>query len=209
MIVDPNDVLSDWLREKKKEHEFRSPDVIYVTELVSCPLKRLYANKYPEIADAELFSSVTLHGTLVHEAVLVLLQEKYSEMGYEVDREVEIEKQVLGYTIRGRIDLLIRDGEEVYVLELKNPKTRGQWPYEHNVDQVRIYMNIVGASRGVLMYVTHDGRATYEVDTSMSDNELECRVIETVSRKIAPRYSWECRYCCYSHLCSKAVLRTS
>ena len=213
-IPDPNDIISNWIREEAKKHEKKSEDTIAVTDLVMCPMRRLFAIKYPEIAEASMFSQYATHGTVVHEGLERILKDEYEAIGYKVSPELDVSKTFGKYTVKGRLDLLITDfdGNKI-VIDIKNPKIRGpSWPSEHHIMQVQIYMNMINTNYGMIYYFTHDGRASYPVNEPLSDEEI-LELIDQVlhpSQENSPRYDWECRgYCPYAQMCPFAKIRWS
>ncbi len=192
---------------KVREH----PLTIWVSYLVACPLKWFYTMKYPEIARAT-FRGCFVLGKLAHLGLQQLAKLYAEELGF---RQVEIEKDVekrinvdlndLPRIVRlsGRIDILATDeDDEKIVVEIKTARSDAYLPHEHHVQQLRIYMNLANASKGVLLYITPDRVAEYTYTNPASDEELQ-KLVATFLRFEGPRYEWECTYCQFSSICPR------
>jgi len=187
-------------------------DVVHVSVLPLCPLKWFYRLKYPDLVRAQQYGGYMILGKLVHfglQRLLLELQEAgmldFKILGVEVDLEktINIERNGLPAIIhvKGRADILAeRDGEKL-VVEIKSARGDYGIPAQHHMEQLRIYMNLAGAGKGLLIYFTPDRIAEYPVDKPLSDFELQKLVQEFFERK-APRYDWECgSYCPFNVLC--------
>jgi len=168
---------------EKKDNE------IWVTELVQCKLKSVYAKEYP-IAISDNLS--LLIGELVHKGFLEWLAK---ELNAKI--EVEVQRQYRNFVIKGRIDALTDD----CVYEVKYMKEHlGDEPLEHHVRQLRLYMWMVDVQHGKLIYITNNRFCEYDVDRPIVDSDVEV-LLHTWD---APRYDWECKYCPYAFICEKA-----
>ena len=183
--------------EKKLENE------IYVTELLLCPLKSRLAKQYPELALSRVFDPPLFIGDMVHRGLQQTLKEIFGEENVEVEVEVEREVAVDGqsYVIRGRIDAVIGDT----VVEIKSGRSDVGIPHKHHVDQLRLYMWMRGAAKGLLLYVTNDRITEYPVEQPMSDGEVMDLVRSFLKGEPAPRYPWECNYCPFAVVCPRRV----
>jgi len=199
--------LYAYFREERLRHA-REPNVYWVTDLVACSLKPRFAQEFPELDLARFFSPAAVLGVLVHKGVERLLSELLGSRGICVEVEPEASAELdLGagrVVVRGRADMVIRlpDGSRLGV-EVKSARSDAQLPLEHHVDQVSAYNTLFGLERSILLYVTPDRIAQFEVSRKMSLEEIGRRIAEPK----APRYPWECRYCPFSVVCPKKVSR--
>lgn len=198
-IVDLISLIYSFIRAERDRYE-REKGVIWVTDLVRCPLKRVYEDRYPDLVLQEIFKPSLIIGTLVHRGLENLLRELVRE--YSVETEVEGSRDVIlddgsAVSIRGRLDmLLVRDFERVAV-EIKSSRSDKNIPQKHHVDQVRAYNWLMDLSGSILLYVTPARVTQFYIEDRMDDSE----VVSRVTSKKAPRYSWECSYCIFSVMC--------
>ena len=180
--------VEDYLKHRE---EMTNPNTVYVTDLVSCSQKRFFRINYPELSFK--FEPQLLLGDLVHYALEKMLEEH----GFETEKDFEKEFEIDGekYVLKGRVDAI----SENYVVEIKTSKTDRSIPREHHIAQLQIYLNILDREHGVLIYITPDRIAEFEIERSEID--IEKLVRETVSNTAHPRFSWECRYCTYAKIC--------
>jgi len=209
--LDLTGLLYEYFKDEQAKHS-REPGVYWVTDLVSCSMKRWFELKYPELVLANLFNPVAVLGSLVHAGLGQLLSRILEAESARVDLEVEsslelnLESIVPGSgraVVKGRADAIAtaRDGAR-YGIEVKTSRSDLSLPMEHHVDQVRIYNLIFNLERSYLLYVTPDRIAQYEVADRMSEEEIAKRILEAKT----PRYAWECKYCPFAVLCpSKAT----
>jgi len=200
-------------REERAKH-VRKPGVYWVTDLVSCSLKRSLALKYPELELAELFNPAAVLGFLVHAGLGQLLARALEAEGARVELEVESSLEVSldpaapgsgKAVVKGRADAIVttRDGAR-YGVEVKTSRSDLSLPMEHHVDQARLYNLLFGFEKSYLLYVTPERIAQYEVAERASEEEIAKRIVEAKS----PRYAWECRYCPFAVLCpSKKITK--
>ncbi len=62
-------MIVEFLAKKRVEDRLshqREKDTFYVIDLVRCPLKAVYEEKFKELAIAELYKPSTLMGELIH-----------------------------------------------------------------------------------------------------------------------------------------------
>ena len=179
--------------------------MIWVSALTQCPRRWFYMLRFPEISQVE-FKGAFVLGRAAHVGMQQLLLSYYPALGYDrLVAEVEVEKRIVlddgrDVLLTGRIDALAVKGSEKIVYEIKTARSDLGLPHEHHLMQLRIYMNIVKAARGVLLYLTPDRVAEYLVNEPISDEELEKLVKEFLEFK-GPKYDWECNYCVYSTMC--------
>ncbi|RLE78715.1 MAG: CRISPR-associated protein Cas4 [Thermoprotei archaeon] len=180
-----------------KEHEDRlsdlkSREVLYVTDLVSCSHKRELRILYPEIYFR--FEPTAILGGLAHRG----LEQYLIEQGFEVEKEFEIpfELDERIYRIKGRVDARKED----LVVEIKTARSDQGIPHLHHVMQLQVYLVLLDAAQGILIYITPSRLAEYRIDRVEID--LKTLVEETVYDLRHPRWSWECKYCPFSRICA-------
>jgi len=183
------EILSDWrLREFEKHRKLKKEGDIEVTDLIRCPLKRYFEEKYPELHKATVYTPATILGSLVHLGLEKILSE---ELNAEI--EVKAEKRIGEHKIVGMIDAKLGK----VGIEIKTSRGDFEIPYEHHVLQVRIYNWLFDLEKSVLIYVTPD-RVTEFVIEERADEE---EILKLIVDKTSPRYEWECRYCFFAVLC--------
>ena len=185
-------------RLQRKERE-KDPFVYYVTDLVRCSMKRELEINIPEIRILNLlkFNSAFI-GELVHIGMEKLLKDLYGDEvqieteNLDASKDIYIDKKK--YTVKGRIDAIMNGSTGI---EIKLVLANTELPYEHHIDQARIYNWLYGLKRTILLYIQPTRLVEFEVVDSASDDEILHRIREFQ----APRYTWECKYCEYKHLC--------
>ncbi len=193
---------------KRKERDFADrimdatrEDVVYVTDLTSCSQKRVFRLEMPLLSFR--FEPPMLLGDLVHRG----LEEILGEEGWVTEMEVVKQFDVDGRRVelRGRVDAALIDGDRVvHVVEIKTARSVEK-PLEHHLLQLRIYMSLLGAETGSLVYVTPEKILEYTVEDGYVDFEM--LVAETVRNEARPRFDWECRYCPYRRFCPYARVK--
>lgn len=183
-------------------------NVLWVSALVQCPHKWVFMLRYPEIAKAFLRGAFVL-GDMVHRGLGLFVEEIFHELGYDwVEVEHELQKRLVvdgrEVVLKGRADAVFYKGDDKVVYEFKTSRSDTGLPHPHHVLQLRIYMNMVGASRGVMLYLTPDRVAEYVVTEPLKDEELE-ELVREFFRFKGPRYEWECNYCPYAFMCPYKV----
>lgn len=180
--------------DKKLDNEF------YVTDLVYCPLKYRYQKLYKELTIASAINPTTLLGEFAHHGIEKILIEILGSdsVKTEVECEKSIEVEGALYIIRGRVDALIGD----YVVEIKTSKSDVSIPQNHHILQTRLYLWLTNYKKALLLYVTANRITEFVIDKPATDGEVSDLIRGTIAGAPAPRYSWECKYCTYSVLCS-------
>ena len=177
------------LMEHYEHSVFREPDKIWVSELVQCKQKAYFNAKFPEIYQIEPRFWL---GKIVH-----LGFEKWLEQEYNAKTEVEVEKSIDDITVSGRVDAIVDDT----VIEIKYASdVFKNEPYEHHIKQVRLYLWLTDLTNGKLIYISPKKFLEFDVLASASDDE----VIMLYDTWSSPRYPWECKYCPFSVICSRA-----
>lgn len=181
----------------EKLKEIRDPGIIYVSDLVACTHKWHLRRRYPELTFR--FEPQLTIGRVVHEGLARLLEKRGFEIELSIDKEVIINSQK--YLLRGRVDAYNRD--EKTVVEFKYSRLFKEKPLEHHVMQLHLYMNILDAEKGVLMYLTPN--AMVEFLFTKIDYSIDKQVKDVVEDRLHPRWSWECKFCVFRKLCGYAM----
>ena len=184
----------------KKNHEKKDSNTIYVTDLLYCPLKPRLREQFKELTLAEAYNPSTLQGSLIHESVeRILIEELNAEVEVPVTKEITIDGKV--YKLVGKIDTK----KDNVIVEIKTSKTVVGIPKEEHVLQLRIYVNMLNAEHGILLYITPDRITEFYVDTGISDDKLIELVQDYVYTRRIPRQEWECKYCVFAKVCPHKV----
>jgi CRISPR-associated exonuclease Cas4 len=186
MIIE---IIAEWrLKELEKHKKLREAGGLEVTDLIRCPLKRSFEEKYPELYRAMAYTPATILGSLVHLGLEHLLS-------FELNAEIEVkgEKHIGEYKIIGRIDAKLGK----VGIEIKTSRADIEIPYEHHVLQAKIYNWLFELEKTILVYITPDRITEYVVEDRIDEEEI----LKLIVDKKAPRYDWECRYCSFSILC--------
>lgn len=185
-------IYNDKLKEyNDRIKEMKDPKIIYVTDLIYCPLKREYRRDYTEMTFQ--FEPYMLLGDMVHKGVEELL----SDLGYEIEKEITVPINVNGevFLIKGRIDAFSTEN----IVEIKSARTSANIPQQHHLMQLRLYMGLTGVPRGTLIYVTPDRFAEYNVKLdSFNINDV---IRSYLNMEKVPQWSWECRHCPFAGFC--------
>ncbi len=193
---------------RRKEREFADrvsdatrEDVVYVTDLVSCSQKRVFRLEMPLLSFR--FEPPMLLGDLVHRGLEELLGDEGWVTEMEVVKRFEVDGRVV--ELRGRVDAaLVTDNGVEHVVEIKTARSIEK-PLEHHVLQLQVYLNMLGAREGSLVYITPERLLEYTFPRTELD--LGLLVAETVRNEARPRFEWECRYCPYRRFCPYARLK--
>jgi len=184
----------------KKNHEKKDSNTIYVTDLLYCPLKPRLREQFKELTLAEAYNPSTLQGSLIHESVeRILIEELNAEVEIPVTKEITIDGEV--YKLVGKVDAK----KDNVIIEIKTSKTDVGIPKEEHVLQLRIYVNMLNAEHGILLYITPDRITEFYVDTGISDDKLIELVQDYIYTIRIPRHEWECKYCVFAKVCPHKV----
>lgn len=181
----------------EKLKELRDPRVIYVSDLISCSHKRVFRIKFPELQFR--FEPTMILGELVHRGLEDVLRKKGFEQEVSIEKTVEINGKT--YVVKGRIDAF--NASDGVVIEIKTARSSQGVPHRHHILQIQIYMNMVDAKEGLLIYITPDRILEYKLIKETID--IDELVKETINDAVHPRWDWECRYCIYNKMCPYRV----
>ncbi|MEM1623055.1 MAG: CRISPR-associated protein Cas4 [Sulfolobales archaeon] len=203
--IDIVSLIYSYARAEREKHK-REKGVIWVTDLIRCPLKLVFEERYPELALRDVFKPGLIMGNLLHRGLESLLKDLIQAQGLIVETEVEVSRDVvlndgtLVY-VKGRLDAVISRDIGKVTIEVKTSRSGRNIPQKHHVDQVRAYNWLTDSIGTVLIYITPSRITQFFVEDRMDTSE----VVSRITSKKAPRYSWECTYCAYSVLCPNKV----
>jgi len=182
------------LRAKYKED---GKILLFVHEICECSEKRKMRLRFPELERAETYNARFVIGELIEEA----LKKRFKNEGNSIyTKELNIDGKQ--YVICGTADII--DPESKTPIEVKYQTALKDEPKEHHVLQLRLYLWLLGAERGELLYVSPEGLKSFIVERPLAEREI----IELIKSERAPRWvEWECKYCQYQQFCSKAILK--
>jgi len=187
MIVER--ILEVEIKERLEHMQKRDKNEIWVSELIQCKQKAKFTQEFPEIMTIE---PRLILGKIVHQGLQKFLEEKF-----EADIEVECSKEIEEYIIKGRIDALT----ESRVIEIKYAQdVVGGKPYDHHIEQVKLYMWLTGRMEGILIYITPKRLLEFTIQTPATDDQ----VLWLIDNWRSPRYDWECKYCSFAVICPYA-----
>jgi CRISPR-associated exonuclease Cas4 len=196
MIVERiyNHKLQDYLQHRREEN------VIYVTDLVRCPLKLKYESQFRELTSGDFFIPAGIMGDFIHAGLEDFLRKEFdAKVEVEAVKEVSIEGKTI--TIKGRADAILeKDGEKI-IVEIKSSRADKGLPFEPHKLQLQIYLWMFEARKGILIYVTPDRIAEFEVIEPIDESILLRLVRDLIEARKAPRYPWECGYCRFNIIC--------
>ena len=181
--------------DKKEEN------MLYVTDLVRCPLIPKYEQEYQDLAIFSTLNAATILGNFVHAGLEQFLKSHFTDVQTEVELEKDLIIEGKVIKIKGRADAIMTFNGEKIVIEIKSGRTDKGIPYEHHLTQLKTYLWMTGIKKGLLVYITSDRIAEYQVNEPLDEAELLRLVEETLKKSKTPRYPWECKYCVYSKIC--------
>lgn len=136
-----------------------------------------------------------------------------------VASEINIPPQEI---ISGRADAIIREGEELYVLDIKSMNSRAfsylKEAKEDNVLQIRLYLYYFKIEKGILLYMDKDklGLKEFIIDSDTKQTEKLLGELNTLRKQIDSNIvpqrlsdypkNWRCRYCKYKKTCDSEAL---
>lgn len=175
---------------KEAENHERLDNEFWVTDLCRCPQKTYFEREIPELK--KHFLPIYVVGNLIHLGLQTILRDL-------LNAEIEVKKSrtVNGYVVTGRIDALL--GE--YGVEIKFSQSDEYIPYEHHVLQCKIYNWLFDLTETILIYVTPQRIAEFEITDRVSDQY----VVNLIENTNIPRFKWECKYCEYDIICPHKV----
>ncbi len=180
------------LRAKYKES---GKHLLFVHEICECSNKRKMRLRFPELEKAETYNARFAIGQLIEEALKYRFK---NEGDFTYTRELVVDGKP--YLICGTIDIL--EPETKTPIEVKYQTALKNEPKEHHVLQLKLYLWLIGAEKGELLYVSPEGIKSFTIGKPLTERE----VIELIKEEKAPRWvEWECAYCQYQPFCNKST----
>jgi CRISPR-associated exonuclease Cas4 len=187
-------IYKEYMKElMERFEEAKNPKVIFVTDLVACTHKFHLRHIFPELTIK--FEPSAIMGDLVHSGLESLLKNYGFEVEYPIETKYKVNDEE--YILKGRIDAY--HPEEKIVVEIKTSRTAQNLPREHHVYQLQIYLNILDARQGILIYITPDRILEYNIDREKIDVKSLIKML--IEDKVHPKWSWECKYCYFQKIC--------
>ncbi|QGA55159.1 CRISPR-associated protein Cas4 [Sulfolobus sp. E5-1-F] len=197
-------MITEFLLKKKLEEQLghiKEENAIYVTDLVKCPRKVKYESEYKELAISQVYTPSAILGDILHLGLENLLKENFTaETEVETQREIQVQGKV--YKIKGKADAIIKnDNGESIIIEIKTSRSDKGLPLIHHKMQLQIYLWLFSAKKGILIYITPDRIAEYEINEPLDEATIIRLTEDTITLRNSPRFNWECKYCIFSVIC--------
>ncbi|ACP36263.1 CRISPR-associated protein Cas4 [Sulfolobus islandicus Y.G.57.14] len=197
-------MITEFLLKKKLEEQLshvKEENTIYVTDLVKCPRKVKYESEYKELAISQVYAPSAILGDILHLGLENLLKENFTaEAEVETQREIQVEGRV--YKIKGKADAIIKNSSgESIIIEIKTSRSDKGLPLIHHKMQLQIYLWLFNTKKGILIYITPDRIAEYEINEPLDEATIVRLAEDTITLRNSPRFNWECKYCIFSVIC--------
>lgn len=180
--------------ELRAKYQKERKILLFVHELCECSHKRKMRQRFPEIERAQTYNPRFAIDQLIEEALKHRFQ---NEENYNHTKELVVDGKT--YVISGMVDII--DPETNTPIEVKYQTFLQGKLYEHHILQLRLYMWLVDAKRGELLYVSPEGLKSFIIKKPLTDREAA----KLVREEKAPRWpEWECYYCSHQQFCSRS-----
>jgi len=189
-----------YLLEERKKHVRDNPDTYYVTDLLQCAYKRELSMKFPELSAYTSFEPAVVMGILVHEGLEKILSEMDIEVEVEGEKTIEDPEADRIYVVKGRADAIVTTDDGRVGIEIKTSRNANNIPYEHHIDQARLYNWLFDLKKTILVYITPTKLVEYEIVGPMDEK----MILHIINSSTSPLYEWECKYCPFSKVCPKS-----
>lgn len=179
---------------------------IHVSDLVYECLRRAYYGHIYKTDDSELDDKTLFTfwiGKKLHEV--------------EVTDMHEFEVEAFG--VKGRIDEVIKVGEEYVIIDKKTTRHEVEKPYQHHIKQVQYYAVLLRAMKGIsakygsIVYINvsvPDARVYVFDIGNLDEIEAELKKKASTLQKALEEGEppeanpyWLCKYCAYRDVCSR------
>ena len=171
--------------------------LLFAHELCECSEKRRMRMRFPELERAETYNARFAVGELIEEALKHRFQD-WKE--HHHTKELMVDGQC--YLISGMVDIV--KPESNTPIEIKYQTSLHRSPHEHHLLQLKLYLWLLNAKKGELLYISPEGIKSFTVKKPLTNLE----VIKLIKNGKAPRWpEWECYYCPYQQFCSKSNCR--
>ena len=180
------DFMNDYIRKPL--------NAVDVTELISCPKKRLLKRLFPEEYVKIYKNPHILLGLLAHKGFETILKEQL------IPTEVEKTIEVGDYIIRGKLDGYYQKNGMKIGLELKTTRKTPNEVRLINMRQVQIYASLFDLDAMEILYISPNDYKAFLIQFSDNDKiDIEKTLYEYLKEK-EPKFSWECNYCIFKNL---------
>jgi CRISPR-associated exonuclease Cas4 len=181
---------------RRELHEKHKLPVIFVHELLQCPLRQDFAQKFPEVEMASLYNSRFVVGYLIEEAVKKITGAR------ELECHRIVETQNGKYVVAGTADAFLE--EEDAILEVKYLTGMFGAPHEHHILQLQLYLYLSGKKKGELWMFSPEGALFQPVEPA-SEQQVAELVESHTAKNPAPKWEWECTHCLYEEWCVSSL----
>lgn len=183
-------MITEFLLKKKLEEQLshvKEENTIYVTDLVKCPRKVKYESEYKELAISQVYAPSAILGDILHLGLENLLKKNFTaEAEVETQREIQVEGRV--YKIKGKADAIIKNSSgESIIIEIKTSRSDKGLPLIHHKMQLQIYLWLFNTKKGILIYITPDRIAEYEINEPLDEATIVRLAEDTVTLRNSPR----------------------
>lgn len=189
-----------YVEERERQRRKLEKDgkkLFFVHELCECSEKRKMRLRFPEVEKATTYNPRFALGQLVEEA---LKQRFKNENDNIYVKELTADNEI--YAVSGMVDII--DPETQAPIEIKYQTSLHKSPHEHHILQTKLYLWLLNAKHGEILYVSPEGLKAYAVNEPLTDEE----VLALIKDVKAPRWQeWECKYCQYQQFCNKATAK--
>lgn len=204
------EIIDKFYLDKQKYKEQTS---FYVSEAGKCPRQIFF--KFKNVPRKEMEAHILRlfdRGDQIHQLIMApLLSTRDIQV---VASEIDIPPQEL---FRGRIDAIVSDKKELYVLDIKSMnsmifKTLTE-PKQENIAQIQLYLHYLEIPKGILLYVNKDSQelkeflVNYDLNivkpilNKFTDLKKKLDSNTVPSRIAAYPIDWQCKYCQFREVC--------
>jgi len=194
-------------QEDREQHHF------YISDAGKCARSIFF--KFKNVPKKEMEARILRlfeHGDYIHQLILRPL---LSMRGvHVVSSEINIPPQEL---ISGRADIVISDGKNLYVVDIKSMNSmvfrKLEEPKEEHINQLQLYLHYLDPKKGILIYVNKDNQELkeFQIDYNPKIAKKLLAQLKTLKTKIEaniipdrlpdwPR-NWQCKYCQFAEIC--------
>jgi len=178
-------IKSNSMENTRARMEKYGDNVLYVTDLTKCPIKRkLNKNNVEYSGEVSIVPSVMI-GRFTGDGIANVCKQHF---GDSASQEVGKQKEIGNYIIRGRYDISI-NGQ---IIEVKFSRYLPKGPQKHHALQCQIYCWLYDVENVLLWYFSPEGYKEYNIKRDGMDDEMIMNLIEST---VYPKYQWECKFC--------------
>ena len=195
------------------QHKDREQHHFYISDAGKC--SRAIFFKFKNVPKKDLEARILRlfeHGDYIHQLIMRPLLSMRDI--HVVASEVKIPPQEL---ISGRADIIISDGKNLYVVDIKSMNSmifRGlEEPKEEHINQLQLYMHFLDPKKGILIYMSKDNQELKEFQLDYEPKRVKKLLAKLKNLKtkidanIIPERlidwpkNWQCKYCAFKEVC--------